>query len=234
MGEQLAPANDLTASRQSETFGLSNALEPFPLRLAEYVCAGAVVNGDGDIIAEAKINPDQVVDLVNDFSLTYSNDYASCLDAVNGPRYHQLLFVDNFQLPPFGPAAKFISTQGIEIINRILLTPVDTELAVSDIRLSYRLNEAEVNQAPVAVAKGAQSGKLARFLSLNAGESNDPDGDALQYKWRVKSGRAIIFQNKNRSRAVVFPTSREDLVLELMVNDGTANSAAVEKTIEIR
>lgn len=232
--EQFSPNNDLTASRQIEALSLSNALDPFPMRLAEYVCAGQVVNGDGNFISNAKINAAQQLDLVNDFALALTDNYDSCIDAVDAPRYHQLLFIDNFQLPPFGPAAKFISAQGIEIINRILLTPVNPDLRIADIRLSYRLNEAEINQAPVAVARAIDIGKFARFIPLYARESSDPDGDELQYKWRVKSGDAVIFQSTHNSRALAFPISREDLVLELVVNDGSTNSIPVEKTITIK
>lgn len=229
--ENFSPANDLTQSRQTEGFGLNSALEPFPIRLAEYICSGNVVTNTGELTGVATINPLDQVDLISDLSTGLGEE---CLSAVNESRYKQLLFVDNFQLPPFGSSAKFISTQGIEIINRLLLTPVETNLAIADIRLSYRLTEAALNQAPSAIVKGSAHGQLGQIIPLNATPSNDTDGDTLQYQWRVKSGTAIIFQSRLSSKVFVLPESTGNLVLELQVNDGIANSAIVEKVIQIR
>jgi len=206
-------------------------LDPFPIRLAEYICNGNVVTNSGELIAKSNLNPVEQVDLIDDFSVTEGED---CFSTMDSPRYHQLLFVDNFQLPPFGPSAKFISSQGIEIINRLLLSPVEADLPIADIRLSYRLSEAEVNQAPKAVIKSRKRGKVGRFMRLNAKFSTDADGDSLQYQWKVKSGKATIFQSRSRSKATVLPLTTDDLVIELQVNDGTANSIVVEKTIKIK
>ncbi len=132
-----APANDLTQSREQEAFGLNEAHDPFPLRVAHYICDGLIVSNAGDEIGESKLHPEEQADLIKDISPDAAEQ---CLAELNdSPRYKQLLFVDNFQLPPFGPEAKFISTQGIEIINRILLTPVDSNVEIEDIRLTYRL-----------------------------------------------------------------------------------------------
>jgi len=229
--ENFSPSNNLTESRQAEGFGLKSALDPFPIRLAEYICNGNVVTNSGELIAKSKLNPLEQADLIDDFSITEGEDCSSTMDS---PRYHQLLFVDNFQLPPFGPSAKFISSQGIEIINRLLLSPVEADLPIADIRLSYRLSEAEVNQAPKAVIKSRKRGKVGRFMTLNAKFSTDADGDPLQYQWKVKSGKATIFQSRSRSKATVLPLTTDDLVIELEVNDGTANSRVVEKTIKIK
>ena len=231
IGDSFKPANPLTTSRSSEVFGLAEALEPFPTRLAQYVCAGEVVTPEGDFITNAKIDSIEQVDLIEDFS-TIPNE--SCQSAITAPRYHQLLFVDNFQLPPFGPQAKFITSQGIEIINRILLTPVNSSLNIKDIRLSYRVNTPLVNQAPVAKAAVPQIARSFRFGFLNAGASSDTNNDQLQYKWTVKSGEALIFQNEYIPYALFLPLSRSPLKLELQVNDGIANSKIVEKTINIR
>ncbi len=229
--ENFSPANNLTQSRQQEGFGLALALDPFPIRLADYICTGNVVSNTGELIAKSKLNPLEQRDLIADLSEFEGED---CISSMESPRYRQLLFVDNFQLPPFGPSAKFISTQGIEIINRLLLTPVEPDLQIVDIRLSYRLSEAELNQAPTAVIKSRRRGRIGRFMTLNAKLSNDNDGDSLQYKWKVKSGKAIIFQSRFRSKAKVLPLTTDDLVIELQVNDGTANSTIVEKTIRIK
>lgn len=229
--ENFSPANNLTQSRDTEGFGLPSALDPFPIRLAEYICTGDVVSNTGELIAKSKLNPLEQGDLISDLSLPSDED---CLTVMDGPRYRQLLFVDNFQLPPFGPSAKFISTQGIEIINRLLLSPVDSNLEIADIRLSYRLSEAELNHAPTARIKSRKRGRVGRYMTLNAKFSKDVDGDSLTYQWKVKSGKATIFQSRFRSKATVLPLTTDDLVIELQVNDGTANSKVVEKTIKVK
>jgi len=228
--DNFSPANVLTQSRQTEAFGLNTALQPFPVRLAQYICTGNVVTESGELIAKSKLDPQQQGDLLSDISNGLNTD---CLSTVEAPRYQQLLFVDNFQLPPFGPKAKFISTQGIEIINRLLFSPVEADLPIADIRLSYRLTEAELNKAPVAVIEGPGKAKLGQFITLNAGLSSDNDGDALQYQWKVKSGHAIILQSRTLSKAYLIPGKIGDLVIALEVNDGTANSKTIEKNIRV-
>ncbi len=232
VSDSFKPANAKTAIRSSEVFGLDQAMEPFPARLAQYVCAGEVVTPAGEFIAEAKLDALEQLDLIQDFSVTPNQ---SCQEAVaSTPRYHQLLFVDNFQLPPFGPQAKFITAQGIEIINRVLLTPVDENLAIQDIRLSYRINAPIENSAPVAQASVPQSARAFRFGFLIADKSSDADNDVLHYKWSVNSGHAIVFQSEYIPYALYLPLSNEPLTVSLQVNDGVANSQIVEKTINIR
>ena len=228
IGNSFKPLNPLTQGRVNEAFGLEQALEPFPTRLAQYVCAGEVVNINGEFIADAKIDAMEQIDLIQDFSI---NNNDTCEMAITAPRYHQLLFVDNFQLPPFGPQAKFITAQGIEIINRILLTPVDTNLAIKDIRLSYKINQPVENSAPIARAIVPEFINASRLGLLNASASTDTENNNLQYKWSVVSGDAILFQSKFVPYALIFSQSEEPVTITLQVNDGIANSKLVEKTI---
>jgi hypothetical protein len=228
--ETFAPDNDLTQLRRVEGFGLDTALEPFPQRLVEYVCNGSVIDEAGEVIDQAKIVPEEQGDLVNDLSESPSQ---SCLSATAGPRYRQLLFVDNFQLPPFGPSAKFISTQGIEIINRVLFTPVNSDLQIKDIRLSYRLTEPEFNSAPVASIQGPEKVIGGEIVNLDAGLSSDADGDALQFLWKIKSGDGNIIGSNTDAEVQINTEGTEKLVVELQVSDGIANSSSVEKEISL-
>jgi hypothetical protein len=226
--ETFTPSNELTQLREVEGFGLDTALDPFPQRLVEYVCNGSVINVAGDVIDQAKIVPEEQGDLISDLSESPSQ---SCLSATTGPRYRQLLFVDNFQLPPFGPDAKFISTQGIEIINRVLFTPVNSDLQIKDIRLSYRLTEPEYNIAPVASIQGPEKVTRGEVFNLDAGLSSDADGDVLQYLWKIKSGEGSIIGSSTDAEVQINPEGTGKLVVELEVNDGIANSYSVEKEI---
>jgi hypothetical protein len=144
-----------------------------------------------------------------------------------------LLFVDNFQLPPFGPSAKFISTQGIEIINRVLFTPVNPDLQIKDIRLSYRLTEPAFNTAPQASIQGPDKVARGEIFTLDGGLSSDSDGDALKYRWKIKSGNGEIVGSDTDVEVNIKPDGSEDLVVELEVNDGIANSYSVEKGIRL-
>jgi hypothetical protein len=226
--ETFAPNNELSQLRQVEGFGLNTAFEPFPQRLVEYVCNGSVINATGDVIDQANISPEEQGDLISDLSGTAGQ---SCLSATTGPRYRQLLFVDNFQLPPFGPSAKFISTQGIEIINRVLFTPVNADLQIKDIRLSYRLTEPTFNTAPVASIQGPDKVNRGETFTLDAGQSSDADGDSLHYRWQIKSGEGEIIGSNTGAEVEITPKGTGELVVELQVNDGIANSYSVEKGI---
>ena len=231
VGNTFKPANAKTAIRASEAFGLEQAMQAFPTRMAQYICAGDVVTPAGEFIAHSKLDPLEQIDLINDFT-AFNNE--SCESAISAPRYHQLLFVDNFQLPPFGPQAKFITAQGIEIINRVLLTPVDKDLEIEDIRLSYRINTPVQNSAPIAKAQTPESARGFRFGFLVADKSTDAENDLLEYKWQVQSGHALIFQTKYIPYALFLPLSYDPLQVSLQVNDGIANSQIVQKTINIR
>lgn len=227
--ENFTPANALTQSRQAESFGLSTAQNPFPTRLAEYICNGDIVSNAGAFIAKSKLDPAEQIDLIADFS----GESEECISAVNDARYHQLLFVDNFQLPPFGPKAKFISSQGIEIINRVLLTPQDADQDIADIRLSYRLIESQTNKAPIAAVSGLNKVKKGIPFILDASNSSDADGDTLIYQWKVISGEADISQSRTDSKAIILAKSKGPLVIELQVNDGIANSKIIQKRIHV-
>jgi hypothetical protein len=116
----------------------------------------------------------------------------------------------------------------------VLLTPVDPSLQVKDIRLSYRLTEAAFNKTPVAVIQGAEIARRGESVKLNAGLSSDADGIALHYQWKIKSGKARIISSSTDEEVLILPRRPGKLVVELQVNDGTANSQAIEKTIVVK
>jgi RHS repeat-associated protein len=86
-----------------------------------------------------------------------------------------------------------------------------------------------VNSAPVAHAGDDQSGRVGDAIVLDGRRSSDVDGDALSYAWRIvaaPAGSAAALS----SASAVQPGFTIDVAgtyeIELVVNDGTADSAA--------
>ena len=91
-----------------------------------------------------------------------------------------------------------------------------------------------LNSAPVANAGPDQSGFVGDTITLNGTNSSDVDGDALTYSWSlitVPSGSAAALTSQNTSN----PTFAIDVfgtyVAQLIVNDGTVDSAPDTVTI---
>ncbi|MBW6520351.1 MAG: PKD domain-containing protein [Desulfoarculaceae bacterium] len=94
-------------------------------------------------------------------------------------------------------------------------------------------NEA-VNAAPVANAGPDQNVATGSMITLNGSGSSDADGDLLTYAWdfsSIPSGSTATLSDSTSAK----PTYTADLdgtyVLSLIVNDGTADSAADTVTV---
>ena len=93
---------------------------------------------------------------------------------------------------------------------------------------------APTNTAPVANAGADQSVALSAVVTLNGSASTDADGDALTFNWVFIERPASSVASLN-SATVSSPTFTADIagnyVIRLIVNDGTADSAADFVTI---
>ncbi|MCW3849048.1 PKD domain-containing protein [Sphingomonas sp. LB-2] len=94
------------------------------------------------------------------------------------------------------------------------------------------------NAAPVANA-GADQGPInsGQTVTLNGSGSSDPDNNPLTYQWTQISGPPVTLSNAaaaNPSFVAPNVTGTQNLVFQLVVNDGTVNSQPDTVTIAVR
>jgi len=92
------------------------------------------------------------------------------------------------------------------------------------------------NRAPNAIAGPAQTVTSGNRVSLNGGQSNDPDGDTLSYSWTQTLGTTVTLGNADSASAsFTAPQVTSDTLLrfELTVMDsvGLTDTATVNVTV---
>jgi LmbE family N-acetylglucosaminyl deacetylase len=94
--------------------------------------------------------------------------------------------------------------------------------------------DANVNSAPVANAGPDQTAAQGAFVTLDGSASRDWDGDSITFSWTQVSGTTVQLAGANTvnpSFTVPTGTAYEQLVFQLVVNDGKSNSVADTVTI---
>jgi hypothetical protein len=115
------------------------------------------------------------------------------------------------------------------------------QLTVSDgldtASASTTVQVANVNQAPVAHAGGAQTVNEASGVTLDGTVSSDPDGDALTSSWTQTGGPPVTLDDATVAQptftAPLVSPGGAALVFELLVSDGFLTSLAASVTVTV-
>jgi hypothetical protein len=90
---------------------------------------------------------------------------------------------------------------------------------------------------PVAAISGTEMGQLGGLVTLNGAQSTDPQGDTLNYTWTFVDrplDSTVEFLAGNTNSEALFSPDREGLyIVELIVDDGSTQSAPVEFTVAV-
>ncbi len=90
------------------------------------------------------------------------------------------------------------------------------------------------NSVPVADAGGDQAGTVGMPVTLDGSGSWDADGDGLTYAWAQTGGpESVSLAGATTAYPSFTPGEAGDYIFSLVVNDGTADSAADEVVITV-
>ncbi len=112
--------------------------------------------------------------------------------------------------------------EGDEFFDLSLSNPSGAAVgAIGTLRVTIRDGRG-ANQAPNAVAGNSQTVNAGAAVTLNGGQSNDPDGDALSYRWQQVLGPTVTLDDTGSvSPGFTAPSVSSDTLLrfELTVTD---------------
>jgi LmbE family N-acetylglucosaminyl deacetylase len=98
--------------------------------------------------------------------------------------------------------------------------------------------DAGANQIPIANAGSDQTVTQGATVTLNASASRDPDGSTITYAWSQVSGTTVQLSDTTAvSPTFVAPSGSaqsEQLVFQVVVNDGQASSTADSVTVTVQ
>lgn len=121
-----------------------------------------------------------------------------------------------------------------DVSGRYDVSLVVTDGTASSAVASVAITAAQGNSAPVAEAGIDQQIATGDMAELDGSASSDADGDALNYRWRIVSqpqGSAAALANPNSAGPSLTTDALGDYVIELVVDDGQADSAADQVTV---
>lgn len=91
------------------------------------------------------------------------------------------------------------------------------------------------NNAPIAVVGSDQSVIGLSQVTLDGSASSDPDSDKLIYSWKQLTGEAVALSDPGSSvTRFTAPLKRQNMTFQLLVNDGTVDSAPAVVKVSIK
>lgn len=111
---------------------------------------------------------------------------------------------------------------------RYVVSLTASDATVSSAPDAVVITAAQANSAPVANAGADASIATGDRVRLDGTASSDADGDALNYDWRIVSqpqGSAAALASPNSAKPSLTADALGDYVIELVVDDGQADSA---------
>ncbi|MHC4278022.1 MAG: PKD domain-containing protein [Planctomycetota bacterium] len=188
-----------------------------------------VACGGDEVAPMADAGPDQKVDVGTEVTLDgsgsrdyYENTLYYDWDCISQPALSSISYTFNIVDPKFTPNVKGDYTFSLRVDNDYIQSPPDTVLI-----------RAIGNAIPIAFIGPDQVVATGATVQLNGSPSYDPDLDPITYLWTmtVPTGSAAVLSNAT----IVNPTFTTDLdgqyEVTLVVNDGSADSAAVKVII---
>jgi RHS repeat-associated protein/uncharacterized repeat protein (TIGR01451 family) len=154
-----------------------------------------------------------------------------------------LTFAWSFTSLPAGSAAGLSDPAAVQptftpdlsgtYVAQLIVSDPSTASAASTVTITVTPRPPD-NQAPIAEAGVAQTVPLNTVAQLDGSGSSDPDGDALTYAWSLLSrpaGSAAILSDPTAVGPSFTLDTHGAYVAQLIVNDGSVNSAADTVTI---
>ena len=116
-------------------------------------------------------------------------------------------------------------------------TVTDADNDTASLTFHVTVLKETANQAPTANAGDAQNVNEGDTVTLDGSGSSATDTDTLTYLWSQTSGTTVALSSTTAASPIFIAPNllaNEDLVFQLVVNDGTVNSAADTVTITVQ
>jgi choice-of-anchor B domain-containing protein len=127
--------------------------------------------------------------------------------------------------------------ESTEYFELALGAPSGATVGAQDVLRINIANGSGVNSVPNAVAGSGQSVASGAVVTLDGSQSNDPDGDALDYQWTQLSGTVVSLNGADSAIATfTAPAVSSDTMLRfrLTVSDNSGLSSSSTTTITVR
>jgi hypothetical protein len=255
-GDTLTFAWQLTSQPASSTAVLNNATTPYPSLLVdvpgEYDISLVVSDGNSDSqTATVKVTDRNIAPLafaghgiVQEVNSLITLDAAGSLDADGDTLHYQWSIIS----APTGSTAALSDSTDLhptftpDVVGDYLLQLIADDGDDNSVPSILHIHANAVGQAattntkPIANASGSATVTTNTQVLLSGTASHDVNGDTLTYLWSVlaePSGATSSLVDETTAAPSITPDAAGDYLIQLIVNDGTANSDPVSVTITV-